>query len=256
MGGRTLGSGARRVKRGRIRGIAQGECSSWTFTARDRRLRRPVGARPRSARRRARAAARPAAAAPAAPAAATVGTRRIPKDDLDRRTAMAITQFSQRSGNRELPADMRDLVRRQVLEGLIRQELLTLEANRTGVTATVAEAEEIVKREPFFNPGGQFDPTRLQAVKTTQKATFDAAIAAVQLSSRAASSPTGSPRSTRPPRRRRVPRLCARSLASRRSTSRCARRSSTAAIPSRARPTCSRTTARIWRCSTGRTARS
>lgn len=122
--------------------------------------------------------ARPAGAT--AGAAATVGTRRILKDDLDRRTAMTITQFSQRGGNRELSADMRDLVRRQVLEGLIRQELLTLEAARTGITATDAEAEEIVKREPFFNPGGQFDPTRYQAVKTTQRATFDAAIAAVR----------------------------------------------------------------------------
>lgn len=124
--------------------------------------------------------ARPAAAAPAAPASATVGTRRIPKDDVDRRTLQAIAEFSQRSGNRELPPEMRDLVRRQVLESLIRQELFTLEAKRTGVTASVAEAEEIVKREPYFNPGGQFDNTRFQAVKTTQKASFDAAIATVQ----------------------------------------------------------------------------
>lgn len=124
--------------------------------------------------------ARPAAAAPAGPAAATVGTRRILKDDLDRRTTMAVAEFSQRSGNRELPPEMRDLVRRQVLESLIRQELFTLEAKRTGVTASAAEAEEIVKREPYFNPGGQFDNARFQAVKTTQKATFDAAIAAVQ----------------------------------------------------------------------------
>ncbi|MBI5169305.1 MAG: peptidyl-prolyl cis-trans isomerase [Candidatus Eisenbacteria bacterium] len=125
----------------------------------------------------------PAAASPAAPtgpAAATVGPRRIFKDDLDRRTAAAVTEFSQRSGNRELPPEMRDLVRRQVLESLIRQELFTLEANRTGVTASVAEAEEILKREPFFNPGGQFDPTRFNAVKTTQKASYDAAIASIR----------------------------------------------------------------------------
>jgi parvulin-like peptidyl-prolyl isomerase len=75
---------------------------------------------------------------------------------------------------------MRDLLRRQVLESLIRLELLTLEAKRQGITATAAEAEEVLKRDAFFNPGGQFDQNRYVAVKTTQKASFDAALATIQ----------------------------------------------------------------------------
>lgn len=114
------------------------------------------------------------------PAAATVGGRSIPKSELDRRASLAIAEFSRRSGNAETPAEMRDLLRRQVLESLIRLELLTLEAKRQGITATAAEAEEVLKRDAFFNPGGQFDQNRYVAVKTTQKASFDAALATIQ----------------------------------------------------------------------------
>jgi parvulin-like peptidyl-prolyl isomerase len=120
----------------------------------------------------------PAAKAPAAapkPAIATVGTRRVNKDEFDQRSVLAISEFAQRNGGKELPAEFRDLIRRQVLEGMIRIQLLIQEAARTGVTVDPLVAEEQMKKDPFFNPNGTFDPNRFLSVKTTQPAAFTAA---------------------------------------------------------------------------------
>jgi hypothetical protein len=122
-----------------------------------------------------------AAPKPAAkPAVATVGPRRITREEWDRRSDAAAAEFSRRNANAELPPEMRDLIRRQVLEGMIRFEMLALEAKRTGVTASPLEAEEILKKDAFFNPGGRFDEQRFLAVKTTQTAAFNAAIQQLQ----------------------------------------------------------------------------
>ncbi len=120
----------------------------------------------------------PAAKAPAAapkPAIATVGTRRVNKDEFDQRSVLAISEFAQRNGGKELPGEFRDLIRRQVLEGMIRIQLLIQEAARTGVTVDPLVAEEQMKKDPFFNPNGAFDPNRFLSVKTTQPAAFTAA---------------------------------------------------------------------------------
>lgn len=123
----------------------------------------------------------PAGAATAPrPAVATVGTRAIAREDWERRCAIALEDFQRRNGGEALPAEVRDLVRRQVLESQVRIELLVLEAKRTGVTAPAAEAEALLKQDPFFNPGGRFDEQRFLAVKTTQTANFNNAIAAMQ----------------------------------------------------------------------------
>ena len=109
----------------------------------------------------------------ASPAIATVGTRSIPRDEFDRRAAQTIQEFA---GRGDVPPEMRDIVRRQLLETLIRMQLLVQEARRTGVTVSPLEAEAELKKEPFFNPGGQYDASRMLAIKTTQKPQFDAAI--------------------------------------------------------------------------------
>lgn len=117
---------------------------------------------------------RPAAPArSASPAIATVGSRSIPRDEFERRAAQTVQQFA---GRGEVPPEMRDVVRRQLLETLIRMQLLVQEARRTGVTVSPLEAEAELKKDPFFNPGGQYDASRLLAIKTTQKPQYDAAI--------------------------------------------------------------------------------
>lgn len=125
-------------------------------------------------------AARPGAAPAAKPAVATVGARSIAREDWERRCAVALDDFRRRSGSAELPDEVRDMVRRQVLESQVRIELLALEAKRTGVTASAAEAEAVLKQDPFFNPGGRFDEQRYLAIKTGQKPAFDATLATLQ----------------------------------------------------------------------------
>ena len=118
---------------------------------------------------------KPAAAAPAPPPAATVGTRVITRAELDARVQQMLEEYRARKGA-ALPAEMRDLVRRQVLEGLIRAQLMTLEARRQGALAGVGEAEAALKQMPLFNPEGKFDPSRFAAVKASQPVQFAQAL--------------------------------------------------------------------------------
>src|SRR4029077_7446570 len=80
-----------------------------------------------------------------------------------------------------VPEDVKPVVRRQLLESLIRRELLVLEAQKRGVIATDLEAETELKHEPFFNPNGQFDPQRFNVIKTTQPENFAKAIASLKV---------------------------------------------------------------------------
>jgi parvulin-like peptidyl-prolyl isomerase len=116
----------------------------------------------------------------ASPPIATVAGRNITRADFEQRANAALAELARRSGTRGLQVSERDVVRRQALEGLIRLQLLILEARRQGLAGSATEAEEILKREPFFNPGGKFDPQRFLSVKTMQNAAYQASIAALQ----------------------------------------------------------------------------
>lgn len=119
-------------------------------------------------------------AAPPAPASpvpiATVGSLAIARDEFQGREAQAMSEYRKRLGQ-EVPAEVRPVVRRQLLESLIRRELLALEAARRGIVGTEAEAEEQVRKEPFFNPDGRFDPQRFELIKTSQPENYARAIA-------------------------------------------------------------------------------
>ncbi len=111
------------------------------------------------------AGAQVAPRAPAAPpAAATVGDLRIAQAELDRRGQMTISDYKARTGS-DLPAEFQPLMRRQILESLIRRDLLTLEARRRGLLASEQEAEAQLKKDPFFQVNGRFDPARYEAAR-------------------------------------------------------------------------------------------
>ncbi len=108
------------------------------------------------------------------PPVATVGTRRIEREEYDRRLAVVEKQVAARGGER--PAEFKDLLRRQMLETLIRLNLLVLEAKRTGLTVSGAEAESALRGDPFFSPDGQFDAQRWQLTRASQPAKFQSAL--------------------------------------------------------------------------------
>lgn len=130
----------------------------------------------------ARAQTRPPAPGAAAeqPAVATVGSRRIPTSEFEQRAAQSLSDYQARSGT-AVPGDLLPIIRRQILESLIRTDLLTLEAERRGVTASGAEAEEQLKRDPFFSPGGRFDENRWNSVKASGSPAFQDALRQIRL---------------------------------------------------------------------------
>ena len=112
------------------------------------------------------------------PAVATVGGRRIERAEYEARLAVVQQQMAQRQGER--PAEFKDLVRRQLLETMIRLQLLTLEAKRTAVVVTAAEAEAALQRDAFFSPGGKFDPERWRLTRMSQPGRVEAAMSAMR----------------------------------------------------------------------------
>lgn len=114
-------------------------------------------------------------AAPAQPVAiATVGPRRVNRDEYDRRMALAEQQLAARGT--ETPAEYKDVLRRQMLETLIRLNLLVLESQRVGIAVSTAEAESSLQRDPFFSPNGTFDPQRWQLTRASQPERFQGAL--------------------------------------------------------------------------------
>ena len=117
----------------------------------------------------------PAAGAASPPAAvATVGSRRVTREEYDRRLAMAEQQLAARGGQN--PAEFKDLLRRQMLETLIRLNLLVLESQRLKLTVSTAEAESSLQRDPYFSPNGQFDAQRWQLTRASQPERFQGAV--------------------------------------------------------------------------------
>jgi parvulin-like peptidyl-prolyl isomerase len=128
----------------------------------------------------------PAAPAPAGPsralppAIATVGSRRISRAEFDQRSAGAFGEYRSHNG-RDLPSEMVPVVRRQLLETLIRRELLVMEVERRGLLATPAEAEAQIRRDPYFQLEGRFNEAKFLAIKSTNPGAFAAALREMQL---------------------------------------------------------------------------
>lgn len=116
-----------------------------------------------------------AKATPSAPAVATIGPLPISREDFERRASAGRAEFEKRRGE-PLSDDLQAIVDRQILESLIRANLLVLEARRAGVKVSDAEAEAQLRNDPFFNPGGSFNAARFEAVKTHDPAGYRQAI--------------------------------------------------------------------------------
>ena len=117
-----------------------------------------------------------AAQAPALPpAAATVGALRIPQAELEQRTQQTVADYKGRTGS-DLPPELRPLMRRQLLESLIRRDLLILEARQRGLLGSEQEAEVQLKKDPFFQVNGRFDPARYEQVRLQSPAALAATL--------------------------------------------------------------------------------
>ncbi len=122
----------------------------------------------------------PSAGDAAAPSPlATVGSLRVGRDELDQQVRQALQVYRDRNKT-ELDPQLEPLVRRQVLENLIRQRLLALDARRRGVTVSDAEAEAQVRRDSIFQQGGLFNEAKYLALKAANPDAYAQALAAAK----------------------------------------------------------------------------
>jgi len=112
-------------------------------------------------------------------AVATVGGLQVTRSAFDERVRTAVENYRERTGGTPSAEDL-PVLKRQVLEGLIREKLLLLEAKRRGLTLTTAQAEEEVKKDPFFQTGGMFDEAKFLAIKAGQPERFKTVVADIQ----------------------------------------------------------------------------
>jgi parvulin-like peptidyl-prolyl isomerase len=106
---------------------------------------------------------------------ATVGSLTVTREDFDRRARAAVSEYQRRMGAKLTP-EIRQILERQVLESLIRANLLVLEAQRRGLKVTNREAEERLKQDPFFQENGQFKEAKFLAVKTNDPTAYKSAL--------------------------------------------------------------------------------
>jgi len=71
-----------------------------------------------------------------------------------------------------LEGDLLKVAKKNVVNELIRRELLIIEARRQNVTVTEAEVDEFLKRDPFFYRNGQFDPALFNQYKLDPRSNY------------------------------------------------------------------------------------
>jgi parvulin-like peptidyl-prolyl cis-trans isomerase-like protein/SurA-like protein len=126
--------------------------------------------------------ARPAptrAPASASPAVARVGQLSIGYDELEWGERQAHQLYRDRN-RMDIAPQLVGAVRRQVLENLIRQRLLALEARRRGDTVSDAEVEAQLRLDPSVQQGGVFNEAKYLAMKAANPAGYAQAFAATK----------------------------------------------------------------------------
>lgn len=93
---------------------------------------------------------------------ARVGTLPIGADELEGAVAQYKEAQEQASGQKLTDAQMPDF-QRTVLEQLVRQRLLRLEARRQRIPVADSEAIGFLQAQPMFRPNGKYDPSRWAA---------------------------------------------------------------------------------------------
>jgi parvulin-like peptidyl-prolyl isomerase len=72
----------------------------------------------------------------------------------------------------QLDGDVRQMANHNVLDELLRRELVTLEAQRAGVEVTQADIDAILQQDPFFLTNGKFDPVKYNSFKTSPTSNY------------------------------------------------------------------------------------
>ncbi len=105
-------------------------------------------------------------APPASPLIARVNGRPITQMDFDRIAGPYFQQLRAQMGA-GFNEDARRMAAFNVLDELVRREVLAVEAQRQKIEPTAAETDAILAVDPSFQTNGRFDPAKLAAFKTS-----------------------------------------------------------------------------------------
>ncbi len=107
----------------------------------------------------------------AAPLIARVDGRPITQRDYDR---LAEPYFARLRGQlgEGFTGDIRKMAVHNVLDELIRRELLVIEAQRAKLVVTEAEIDQILMQDPFFYTDGKFDVAKLTQFKLSPQSNY------------------------------------------------------------------------------------
>ncbi len=112
-------------------------------------------------------------APPASPAIAMVGARSITQDDFDRIAQPYFQRLRTQLGAGFTP-EMERVASFNVLDELVRRELLALASQRTVATVTQADIDAFLQQEQAFFTNGKFDPAKLAAYKSSPSSNYPA----------------------------------------------------------------------------------
>jgi len=107
--------------------------------------------------------AKPVAAAPPPQVIARVGGRPITQHDWDRVATPYFAQLKAELGDRF--ASVEPVAKKNVLNELVRQQVVAIEAQKQKIDVTEKDTDEILRRDPFFQNNGTFDEAKFQTFK-------------------------------------------------------------------------------------------
>src|SRR5262245_54641099 len=110
------------------------------------------------------------APAPAAPVIARVEGRPITQRDWDRVATPYFAQLRAQLGDRF--AEVQTTAKQNVLNELIRQQVVVLEAQKLKIEVSEKETDEVLMRDPFFLTKGAFDAAKFAEFKRSPTSNY------------------------------------------------------------------------------------
>lgn len=101
----------------------------------------------------------------ASPVIARIGGREITQMDFDRIAQPYFRTLRGQFGD-GFTADIQKVATSNVLDELIRRELLAIESQRQQIEVSQAEIDALLMQDPFFHTNGKFDPAKFSGYKT------------------------------------------------------------------------------------------
>jgi parvulin-like peptidyl-prolyl isomerase len=114
---------------------------------------------------------KPAPAPPASPVILRVGGREVTQLVFDRLAQPYFARLKAELGDR-FDADVRRLANQNVVDELVRRELLALEVGKQAVQPTAQEVDDFLKQDPLFQTNGTFDRAKFDAYKSSPNSNY------------------------------------------------------------------------------------